>query len=87
MESAPSPTRPLRNLRSAFSWIPALSLLCLVLSRTALHHTRYEDGVLGFGVGTLLAFVLADLIARIVPGAFEPRQPEDSDLQTLSLGR
>ncbi len=29
-----------------------IALLCLVSSRTVLHHTHFEDGVLGFGIGT-----------------------------------
>ncbi len=61
--------------------------MCLILSRTLLHSTRYEDAVVGFGIGTLLAYVLADLIARVVPGAFQPREPEVSDLETLNLSQ
>ena len=52
-----------------FSYIPAFSLVCLVFSRSVLHHTCYEDGVLGFGVGTLLAYTLADLGSRFLPAA------------------
>ena len=87
MKSAVSFRRPVRNARSVLRYLPSVALLCLILSRTAFHHTRFEDSVLGYGVGTLLAYVLADLSSRIFPGLLEPREPEDSDLQVLGLGR
>ncbi len=87
MKSALSFRRPAQNARAILSYIPMVALLCLVSSRTVLHHTRFEDGVLGFGIGTLLAYVLADLVARVVPGAVQPREPEVSDLQMLGLSR
>ena len=75
----PAPKAALSLLR----FLPAFSLLCLILSRTALHHTRYEDSVLGFGTGILLAYV----VGTAIPGAFQPKQPEDNDLQILNLSR
>lgn len=85
MKSAKSHRSPVRNARSVLSYVPYLALVCLILSRTVLHQTRYEDSVLGFGAGSLLAYVLADLGSRVFPDAFQPREPEDSDLQTLGL--
>lgn len=83
MKSPLSFRRPVRNPRSTLGYVPYFALVCLVLSRTVLRHTRFEDIVLGLGIGSLLAYVLADLF----PHVFQPREPEDSDLQTLGLGR
>ena len=69
------------------SYIPYFSLLCLMLSRTALANTRFQDGVLGFGVGTLLAYVLADVISRIFFDTLLERKPEEPDVLTLFPNR
>ncbi len=87
MKTRSSLLRPVRNRRSILPYIPYFALFCLVLSRTVLHRSRFEDSVLGFGGGALLAYVVADIGSRIFPGAFEPREPEDSDLQSLGLSR
>lgn len=87
MEPEPSFRRPVRGTRSTLSYVPYTALVCLILSRTVLHHTRFEDSVLGLGTGSLLGYVLADLGSRVFPGTFQPREPEDSDLQTLGLSR
>ena len=36
-------------------------------------------------MGTLLAFVVSDIAARLLPGSMPPKRPEDSDLQTFDL--
>ena len=83
MPSAPSSPGSARSLRSIHRFIPLASLLLLVLSRTILHHTRFEESTLGFGAGLLLAYVLGSAF----PGLWGAKEPEANDLQTLDLSR
>lgn len=83
MKSAPSSSRPTHNARSIRHFVPLASLILLILSRTALRHTRFEDSTFGVGLGLLLGYS----ILNVFPCLFQPKEPEDNDLQTLNLSR
>ncbi len=71
-----------RNSRRVLLLVPLASVVCVVLSRTAFHSSRYEHPVFGFGIWLELAYV----IAVAFPKWFHLRPPEESELQTLNLG-
>lgn len=73
------------NHRSVMGYLPGFSLVCLVVSRTALQQTRYAGSVLGFGLGTLSAYVVADLVRRVAPEAFAAREAGENELVGLGL--
>lgn len=75
------------NPRSIMAYLPGFSVVCLALSKTALHQTRYAESTLEFGLGTLTAYTLAGILSRYFPEAFVARAPEESELQALNLGR
>lgn len=72
-------------LRSVRIYLPAVSALCLLLARVALHGTRYANGVRGLGSGVLAAYLLAGVIDKLLPGTSLAREAGSDELVTLGL--
>lgn len=83
MKIAASSSQATGNFRSIHRFLPFISLVLLVLSRTVFHQTRYQESLFGLGLGVLFAATLVS----VWPGVFRPKEPETSDLQTLDLSR